>query len=119
MTFFHLSPLFFVVLVMSSDFHREMASFSSKHYDAAATLASRRLPVESAMPGTTLGVIPMDTFAAGGTLFGALKCWLTDTHGCFFLLSFFIISSAPFMSMCSLDVGRCKSIVCVWYVVYE
>lgn len=60
--------------------HREMASFSSKHYDAAATLAARRLPVESAMPGTTLGVIAMDTFAAGGTLFGTshrvLGYWL-------------------------------------------
>ncbi len=47
-----------------------MSSFSSKHFDAAATLAARRLPVESAMPGTTLGVIPMETFAAGGTLYG-------------------------------------------------
>lgn len=62
--------------------HREMSSFSSKHYDAAATLAARRLPVESAMPGTTLGVIPMETFAAGGTLYGACCEGVGGVVGC-------------------------------------
>lgn len=33
---------------------------SSRQYDAAAAARSRYLPVESAMPGTTLELIPME-----------------------------------------------------------
>jgi hypothetical protein len=41
------------------------------NFDAAAAATSRFLPVESAMPGTTLGIIPLQAFETGGTLYGA------------------------------------------------
>jgi hypothetical protein len=40
------------------------------NFDAAAAATSRYLPVESAMPGTTLGIIPLQAFETGGTLYG-------------------------------------------------
>ncbi|KAK9841484.1 hypothetical protein WJX74_006630 [Apatococcus lobatus] len=48
---------------------QEMGSMSSRHFDAAAAEHRRRLPVESPMPGTTLGPIALHAFASGGTLF--------------------------------------------------
>ncbi len=45
-------------------------SLTPKHYWPAAPPAPRYLPVESAMPGTTLGLIPLQAFSAGGTLYG-------------------------------------------------
>lgn len=36
---------------------QEMSSLESVNYDAAASATGRFLPVESAMPGTTLGII--------------------------------------------------------------
>ena len=42
----------------------------SGNFDAAAALQSRRLPVESAMPGTTLGLIQLKSFESGGCLYG-------------------------------------------------
>lgn len=50
----------------------EMSHFSSRHFDPAALRMNRRLPTESAMPGTTLRTIPIETFASGGELFGEL-----------------------------------------------
>ena len=50
---------------------QEMGTMSSRHFDAAAAEHRRRLPVESPMPGTTLGPIALHAFASGGTLFGA------------------------------------------------
>jgi nitric-oxide synthase, plant len=47
----------------------DMASASSRQFDPAATHRRSRLPVESSMPGTTLGLIPMPVFAAGGMLY--------------------------------------------------
>lgn len=38
---------------------KEMSAFESSNYDPAAMANSRYLPVESAMPGTTLGFIPL------------------------------------------------------------
>ena len=42
----------------------------SGNFDAAAALQSKRLPVESAMPGTTLGLIQLKSFESGGCLYG-------------------------------------------------
>jgi hypothetical protein len=49
---------------------QEMAQFEGGNFDPAALANGRYLPVESPMPGTTLGFIPLRAFAAGGTLFG-------------------------------------------------
>ncbi len=49
---------------------REMGSFDSASFDPAASATGRYLPVESAMPGTTLGLIPLQAFETGGTLYG-------------------------------------------------
>jgi hypothetical protein len=51
-----------------------MAKFDSTNFDAAALASSRYLPLESPMPGTTLGIIPLQAFASGGTLYGACRC---------------------------------------------
>lgn len=45
-------------------------SLTGGNFDAAAASTSRYLPVESAMPGTTLGIIPLQAFETGGTLYG-------------------------------------------------
>lgn len=50
-------------------FVKEMSSMTSRQYDPLAISKSKRLPVESSMPGTTLSSIPLDVFASGGTLF--------------------------------------------------
>lgn len=47
-----------------------MSKFDGGNFDAAALGTARYLPVESPMPGTTLGLIPLRAFASGGTLFG-------------------------------------------------
>lgn len=49
---------------------RDMGHFESDNFDPAAMSNGRYLPVESAMPGTTLGIIPLQAFASGGTLYG-------------------------------------------------
>ena len=49
---------------------RDMGQFDSTNFDPAAMSNGRYLPVESAMPGTTLGIIPLQAFASGGTLYG-------------------------------------------------
>ncbi len=49
---------------------REMSGFESANFDAAARGSAKRAPVESAMPGTTLGLIPLQAFESGGTLYG-------------------------------------------------
>lgn len=54
---------------------REMKTATSPQFDPAALAAARRLPVESAVPGTTLAPIPLRAFAAGGVLYGA-RCLL-------------------------------------------
>ena len=51
-------------------FVKEMSSFSSSQFDAAAVSTGRHLPVESDMPGTTLQIIPLEAFESGGTLYG-------------------------------------------------
>lgn len=48
---------------------KEMATMASRHFDAKATQVGRRLPVESAMPGTTLGFVKLGAFSSGGTLY--------------------------------------------------
>lgn len=45
-------------------------SLTGGNFDAAAMASARHLPVESAMPGTTLGLIPLQAFETGGTLYG-------------------------------------------------
>eukprot|EP00878_Enallax_costatus_P042888 GHUV01050395.1.p1 GENE.GHUV01050395.1~~GHUV01050395.1.p1 ORF type:complete len:111 (+),score=8.13 GHUV01050395.1:138-470(+) len=46
---------------------------------------SRYLPVESAMPGTTLGLIALKAFDSGGTLYGTLGPWERSHCLCMFL----------------------------------
>ncbi|KAK9806106.1 hypothetical protein WJX72_001602 [[Myrmecia] bisecta] len=48
---------------------QEMSRMTSVHFDPAAVGSSKHLPVESAMPGTTLSMIPLQTFASGGELY--------------------------------------------------
>ncbi|KAL4421002.1 hypothetical protein ABPG77_008839 [Micractinium sp. CCAP 211/92] len=48
---------------------RDMSKMSSRQFDPLALSRGRFLPVESAMPGTTLELIPMEVFASGGMLY--------------------------------------------------
>eukprot|EP00469_Lotharella_globosa_P013348 CAMPEP_0167777460 /NCGR_PEP_ID=MMETSP0111_2-20121227/3716_1 /TAXON_ID=91324 /ORGANISM="Lotharella globosa, Strain CCCM811" /LENGTH=314 /DNA_ID=CAMNT_0007667667 /DNA_START=188 /DNA_END=1132 /DNA_ORIENTATION=+ len=48
---------------------KEMSDFESRAFDPAAHMQGRFLPVESAVPGTTLGIIPLQAFESGGTLY--------------------------------------------------
>jgi nitric-oxide synthase, plant len=48
---------------------KEMGNMTSKHFDAKATLVGKQLPVESAMPGTTLALVKLGAFSSGGTLY--------------------------------------------------
>ncbi len=50
-------------------FVREMSSISSKQYDPLAVGKSKRLPMESSMPGTTLSSIPLEVFQSGEKLY--------------------------------------------------
>lgn len=47
-------------------------SLSGGNFSGAALATSRYVPVESSMPGTTLGLIPLQAFDGGGTLYGRL-----------------------------------------------
>lgn len=53
-------------------FVQEMSDMSSPQFDAAAIGTARHLPVESAMPGTTLQLIKLKTFDSGGVLYGTV-----------------------------------------------
>lgn len=48
---------------------RDMSSMSSRQFDPGAMQQVGRLPVESAMPGTTLQPIPLQVFSSGGVLY--------------------------------------------------
>jgi len=48
---------------------KDMSSMKSRQYDPLAPRRVKHLPVESAMPGTTLKTIPLQVFSSGGTLF--------------------------------------------------
>lgn len=48
---------------------KDMASMTSKQFDPMAVKKSKRLPVESSMPGTTLSSIPLKVFQSGETLY--------------------------------------------------
>ncbi|CAD7697733.1 unnamed protein product [Ostreobium quekettii] len=48
---------------------QEMRAFVSTSFDPAARSFGRFLPTESEMPGTTLGIIPLQAFSTGGTLY--------------------------------------------------
>lgn len=50
---------------------REMSNALSRQYDVMAASSNNRLPVESAMSGTTLKLIPLKAFHSGGQLIGA------------------------------------------------
>ena len=52
----------------------EMSTMASSSFDPAAVAHSRHLPVESAMPGTTLQLIPLSAFSGNGALYGAPRC---------------------------------------------
>ena len=61
----------------------------SGSFDPAAAANSRRLPVESAMPGTTLQLIPLSAFSGSGDLYGMPSALLKSCtaaviymHGC-------------------------------------
>ena len=45
---------------------------TSRQFDPAAPGTANFLPVESAMPGTTLQVIALQAFHSGGALYGEL-----------------------------------------------
>jgi nitric-oxide synthase len=48
---------------------KEMSRGDGGNFDAAALAHGSRLPVESAMPGTTLGLIALKAFEQGGSLY--------------------------------------------------
>ncbi|CAG9465946.1 unnamed protein product [Pedinophyceae sp. YPF-701] len=47
----------------------DLASFHSRNFDANAIGATKNVPMESPMPGTTLSLIPIRAFSSGGVLF--------------------------------------------------
>jgi nitric-oxide synthase len=47
----------------------DMSRATSRQYDPMAAAHGKLLPVESPMPGTTLGTIPLKVFSAGGLLY--------------------------------------------------
>ena len=49
---------------------REMSQGNTRYFQAPAKAQSGQLPVESAMPGTTLGTIQLQAFTSGGALYG-------------------------------------------------
>lgn len=53
-----------------------MSLFDGGNFDPAARATGRYLPVESPMPGTTLGIIPLQAFVSGGTLYGEQRLFL-------------------------------------------
>jgi hypothetical protein len=59
-----------------------MAKFESTNFDAAALANGRYLPLESPMPGTTIGIIPLQAFASGGTLYGGWAQQLMCRRAC-------------------------------------
>ncbi|KAL6757450.1 hypothetical protein V8C86DRAFT_1669624 [Haematococcus lacustris] len=48
---------------------KDMSKFEGMNFDPAALANARYLPTESPMPGTTLGLIALQAYASGGTLF--------------------------------------------------
>jgi hypothetical protein len=48
---------------------KEMSRVGSRHFDFQAARMHGMLPVESAMPGTTLGLVRLAAFTSGGALF--------------------------------------------------
>lgn len=50
-----------------------MSDALSRQFDPAAAANVKRLPVQSAMPGTTLQLIPLKAFQTGGNLIGTLS----------------------------------------------
>ena len=50
-------------------FVTEMSSMSSRQFDPLAVGKSKRLPMESSMPGTTLSSIPLEVFQSGEILY--------------------------------------------------
>lgn len=48
---------------------KDMSTHRSRQFDPLAPHQVKHLPTESAMPGTTLRVIPLDVFSSGGTLY--------------------------------------------------
>lgn len=49
---------------------QEMSVVTSINFDPMAAARVRRLPVESAMPGTTLRLIPLRAFSSSSCLYG-------------------------------------------------
>ena len=49
-----------------------MSDALSRQFDPAAAARVKRLPVQSAMPGTTLQLIPLKAFQTGGSLIGSI-----------------------------------------------
>ena len=56
---------------------------NSKCFQPTAKAQSRRLPVESAMPGTTLQTIELKAFATTGSLFGECSYQCVLVYGAF------------------------------------
>jgi hypothetical protein len=67
----HVLPLLLLLLLLLLPLSSP-CSLTGGNFDAAAMASARYLPVESAMPGTTLGLIPLQAFETGGTLYGEL-----------------------------------------------
>ncbi len=61
---------------------REMSQFEGANFDAAAMSSGKYLPVESAMPGTTLGLIPLQAFESGGTLYDTPGARASGSRAC-------------------------------------
>ena len=53
---------------------QEMSLVTSLNFEPLAAANVRQLPVESAMPGTTLRLIPLRIFNSSSTLYGMHPC---------------------------------------------
>ena len=69
-----------------------MSQGNTRYFQAPAKAQSKQLPMESAMPGTTLSTIQLQAFSSGGALYGegisfALpQSTLAGAHWCINLL---------------------------------
>ena len=105
---------------------REMSKGTSQCFQPPSKSQSRRLPVESAMPGTTLQTIQLKAFASGGCLFGKILLSVgfvihqmtlhthTHTSCCLCLESSNMLATRPAHQRVCCNHIRITHVACCW-----